>query len=277
MANWAFYSTIFVCLLDFVIEQRELDVTSALQLHKMLQVFTEERYRLAKYLRMFDVLAINPRSMSDHAADFQLLASQPLFHQVQPVFTTENQSKAQKIIAQLKNLIARQQSSGGAQPQVMDFAFFDDSAPRQLAVVETLIDACMRLARLFDIDNSKLFVDLVSDRRGVPTFGAAVDPEILLAPETIGLRLTETGKKQVMFGERKCTKRDIRYMGDNMYRPVSSMENEFLVKLAVELTERLQLSFSLRPLASYVVLFWIGISITFLFIIVSIARLLLSR
>ena len=88
------------------------------------------------------------------------------------------------------------------------------------------------------------------------------EPEIELGPSarwgegTIVKKLTQEGREEVTRGNKKCTNRDIGYIGDPRLRPITSHECAILVRVFVWLSFTLEARFNkhmnLRFLASYV-------------------------
>lgn len=71
-----------------------------------------------------------------------------------------------------------------------------------------------------------------------------------LYPETVSStnKLSPKGKMQVIQGVRKCSKFDVKYIGNALYRPVEDHEIAFLVPLMIRLSN--QLNFDMRWAAS---------------------------
>jgi Mitochondrial-associated sphingomyelin phosphodiesterase len=101
------------------------------------------------------------------------------------------------------------------------------------------------LADMFSIDKSGLFsMEESVGATGVIKAGASAAEQLLgislrRVPDTVpgSMRLTETGRMQIIKGNRKCSKMDIKHECDDLYLPVATYENEFLVHLMVYLTE----------------------------------------
>lgn len=214
---------------------------------------------LFAHLSDIDRLTQDPNS----AMNFLMLTGQGGVRKSEPFFTNDNRRKAEILVARFKNLIL---DPSIRLPVQCKYAFFDDVVPNAQSTTATIKEICLMTATLFNLDKRSLFTDLEQHQRSHG--GSDKDKHLLrrrhenlLAPETISgtMRLTDHGRRQIVAGERKCTKTDIRYMGEELYRPVTNLENELLVRIMVYLTERFETPFSMRPLASYPVLFVMGV------------------
>jgi hypothetical protein len=88
--------------------------------------------------------------------------------------------------------------------------------------------------------------------------------EDMFKPQMKDHKLSDIGKLQILKGQKLCTNKDVQFRGDERLRPITSMENAFLVRLLYAVSKFLERKtgyyVNLRPLGHYRTLTWLCIS-----------------
>lgn len=241
-SNWTFYSNIFDSFLDFVHSSNLLisgNTHEILLIDKITSFFVKEKIK--EHFDNFENIKFNISSTDDQIENSNIFC----------VISPSNKSKAEDLISLIQDLL---KNISKYERILKKNGLNKESLTR----LEHIGINLKNLFKIEKVDVNKSYLIFEEEDKNVWA-------------ETEGSTLTQKGREDLKLGKKKVNKRNIPYIGNELYKPNSTFEIPVLVDFTIWLSDILNEYFkteaiNLRFMSTYQFLFIFGIFVTIFFI-----------